>query len=98
MIHPLKVYYVKPNDQSDDRISRVLISVPRKRFKRAVDRNRLRRLIREAYRLNKHRLQEMPVQLHIGFVYTGNTVDIPFSEIEGKVTACLDRLVRESGY
>src|SRR4051812_43206035 len=31
----------------------VLISVPKKKFKKAVDRNRLRRQIKEAYRLNK---------------------------------------------
>lgn len=32
------------------------VSVPKKKFKKAVDRNRLRRQIREAYRLNKHLL------------------------------------------
>jgi len=30
------------------------VSVPKKKFKKAVDRNRLRRQIRETYRLNKH--------------------------------------------
>jgi hypothetical protein len=54
-------------------------------------------MIREAYRLNKHRLLDMTMQLHIGFVYIGNTVDISFRELEGSVIACLDRLVRESG-
>ncbi|NUO01575.1 MAG: ribonuclease P protein component [Saprospiraceae bacterium] len=32
------------------------MSVPRKKFKKAVHRNRIRRLMREAYRVNKHRL------------------------------------------
>ena len=35
---------------------KVLIGVPKKRFKHAVDRNRIKRLIREVYRLNKEAL------------------------------------------
>ena len=32
----------------------ILVSVPKRRFHRAVERNRVKRLVREAYRLNKH--------------------------------------------
>jgi ribonuclease P protein component len=61
-----------------------------------VDRNRIKRLIREAYRLNKHRLYEMPIIsticLYIGAIYIGDKVDITFTEIELSVVKCLERL------
>ena len=37
----------------------LLISVPKKKFRRAVHRNRIKRLIRESYRMQKHRLYEV---------------------------------------
>ena len=47
-------------DMADDAVPpvSVLVSVPKKRFRHAVDRNRMKRLVREAYRLNKHILWE----------------------------------------
>ena len=48
----------KSSKQSEIFPAQVLISVSKKNFKRAVDRNRIKRLIREAYRKNKHLLYE----------------------------------------
>lgn len=38
--------------------AQVMISVPKKSFPRAVDRNRVKRQIRELYRLSKHKLYD----------------------------------------
>ncbi len=53
----------------------VLISVPRKQWKRSVDRNFIKRLIREAYRTNKHNLYEtleqQGKQLALALIFRG---------------------------
>jgi len=70
-------------------------TVPKKNFKHAVDRNRVKRLIREAYRLNKITLYEKLVaakqQMALMFVYKGK--ELPNQEVTTKsVVACLNKL------
>jgi ribonuclease P protein component len=75
VVYPLRVVYVEKQPVSGAEAA-VLISVPKKKFKRAVKRNRIKRLIREAYRLNKHLLLESlrakEKGLLIGFLFVGN--------------------------
>ena len=92
-LNQLKVFYRIPDDQ-EDFPARVLIAIPSKKFKRAVDRNRLRRVIREAYRLNKHRLAQLPKHIHLGYVYIGSSADIPFNDIESGIIASMEKLVK----
>ncbi len=53
-VYPLKVLYLY-QDRLD--CNQVGISVPKRNFKKAVDRNRIKRIIREAYRLNQNKLK-----------------------------------------
>ena len=70
-IFPIRVVYM-PVEQGEAPAS-ILISVSKRRFKRAVKRNRVKRQIREAYRKNKYllvdELQRREKRLAIAFIY-----------------------------
>ena len=51
-VYPFKLVYLKTSHTSDFPVQ-AAFSVPKRRFKRAVDRNRIKRLLKEAYRLEK---------------------------------------------
>lgn len=92
--YPLRVVYsIQPNNNSEP-IS-VLVSVPKKRFKRAVKRNRLKRLMRESYRLNKHATIDMLIennlQLQLAFNYISDE-ELDFITIEKKMKVALKRI------
>ena len=84
--HPLRAVYVVRKENTFAK-SRMLISVPKKRFKHAVDRNSVKRQVREAYRLNKHLLNG--ALFDIAFIYAS---DKHYSQevITRAVVACLN--------
>jgi len=67
-------------------------------FKKAVDRNRIKRLGREAYRLQKglllQRLTEKGLSLAVFFIYTGK--ELPeYATVTGKIGVILQKLIKE---
>lgn len=75
---------------------KVGISVPKKRVRSAVNRNRIKRLVRESYRLNKHALIEYArlnkVTFTLLFVFTGKPQDVDFNIFTTKINLLLQRL------
>ena len=86
MKYPLRSVY-RPNGGEQ---THVLISVSKKRFKHAVDRNRVKRLIREAFRLNKQLLAPT-AKLDLAFIFIGNRLP-DFATISKSVTHILERI------
>ena len=66
--HPIRAVY-RPNDQL---FHRILATASKHHFRHAVDRNRVKRQIREAYRLNKYILQDLEPHFDIAFIWLSN--------------------------
>ena len=81
-----------------DAMSRVKVGVvvPKKVFHHAVDRNRLKRLMREAYRLNRQPLDLFldggNRELHLLFIYTDNAIH-NFFMVENSIKKLINKLL-----
>lgn len=88
-LYPFKVFYMAEEDIDSHQ---VLVAVSKKSFKRAVDRNKIKRRVRESYRLNKEHYQ-CPFNLQIAYIYTAKEI-LPYQTIEKKLISVGQRLNR----
>ena len=93
---PLRVVYLPLEETASVPVS-VLISVSKKRIRHAVGRNRVKRLVREAYRVHKYdlvdSLTEGKRRMLVAFLYMDGAIP-PFSGVEKAMVKSI-RILRE---
>ena len=75
----------------------VLISVPKKRFKHAVDRNRVKRQVRESFRRHKETIYEHLIadrQLLVAFIWLSDRHYVS-AEVERRVSKLLQKIAQQ---
>ena len=97
-MYPLRAVWKTAEQKEGNCPLKISISVPKKRFRRAVARNRLRRQVREAFRLSRAAFVQNapadhpPVALMI--LYTGVEA-LPYAVIQEAMARLLKRLAKE---
>lgn len=92
---PLRVVFMKRTIVNDQPRAAMLVSVPKRYFKHAVDRNRVKRQVREAFRRNKSIITQNLTDDHeavaMAFVWLTNE-KYPSSEVENRMVRLLTRI------
>lgn len=93
--YPLRLVYHSITDNDGEKI-KMGVSVSKKNFKKAVDRNYFKRVLRETYRLNKHLLLDAIIKPH-SFMFFYQTKDrLSFEDINSKTIQLFEKFIAQN--
>ena len=94
-LHPFRIVWVY-NENIEDGLIQSLIVVPKKRIKLAVQRNTIKRCIRQSYRTRKFKLEEhlknQQKQINFAIIYNAHKV-LCFKDIDLKINLMINRFI-----
>lgn len=98
--YPIRILYHRLPENQDDVPIKILFSAPKKRLKRAVDRNKIKRRMRESYRQYKHHLiDKIKVGTHppllIAMIYMEDCV-VSYEKISMAIHKSIDLLTEHT--
>ncbi len=97
-VFPLRVVFMPAEKEEGEAAVRVLVSVSKRCFKRAVKRNKVKRQIREAYRKNKQQLydalEDKPFGVILAFIWLDKELHTS-EEVEYKMKVLLRRVTEK---
>ncbi len=90
-VYPIRAVF----KHTEEAGTRILVSVSKKRFRHAVDRNRVKRQLREQFRLNKHILASTTSGgMDLAFIWLTNRLQ-PSSLIQDKMVCLLNKIAQD---
>jgi len=94
---PLKLIYLGVEFDDEAKVKTMVIA-PKKSFKSAVKRNRIKRLLREAYRLNKHAVfNNIEGNYAFAILYLGKEMP-DYQFIDEKMKGLLDKFIKKTAH
>jgi len=101
LVYPVKVVYLEVKEEDISRMKsnlQVMMTVSKKRFKTAVKRNRIKRLLRECWRKNKSGItlqaKERNIHLAVSLIYIGEGLP-DYAFLNSKIISVVKRLTQE---
>jgi ribonuclease P protein component len=96
-VYPFKAVYSLMPELPADGIAQVMFVSPKRNLKKAHDRNRIKRLMRESYRRHKHPLllflTSNNKKLALALIYLTNNSLLTLEESDKKITQLLEQVI-----